>query len=294
VQARPTELGARVMLTPQRRLAVQAREDSQSSRDETVLRAVPPRDRELRFALQEFRERAWIEAGFGAREAFADVGFATLRYYERWSRRWSTLFSMSRNERTIDSSALAVAGMRDELSLRGLYSFSKTEFVGAQLWRAGYRSQHGVSLGSATGYQLDAGHRLRIEYPDVTLRVLAGQLHTRTAGGGDPATATLNPAGEIPGPGFFVPGGSARYGIGVALGEGAREAFTRALRAYGGVDLTHNSLTGAGYNAWVGLRASVFGFDQLRLYAARGRSAGLSNEAYLEYGIRYEYHFDRL
>jgi hypothetical protein len=271
---------------------VQWREASQRSLDENALRNVPP-DRELRLSVQESRDRRWIEAGFGAREAFAESAFARLRYYESWSRGFSTLFTVARNEPTLDSSALAIAGMRDELSLRALYALSKTEYVGAQAWRAGYRTQNGVILGGAQGSQWEAGHRLRIEYPDLTLRALAAQFHTRTAGNGDPATAPLNPSGSTPGPSFFIPVGSQRYGVGVALGESVRESFTRALRPYGGADLTHNSVTGGGYNAWLGVRGSVFGNDQLRLYWSRGRSVGASNDSYLEYGARYEYSFDR-
>ncbi|MES1162706.1 MAG: hypothetical protein ABUL50_06555, partial [Rhizobacter sp.] len=206
----------------------------------------------------------------------------------------STLFTAARNDRTLDSSALAVAGMRDELSLRALYTLSHTEYLTGQLWSARYRSQNGIALGSASGYDAEAGHRVRIEYPDVTLRIGAAQLRSRTEGTGDDATAVLNPAGTNPGPSFFVPGPSRRHGIGISVGESARENWTRAFRPYAGADLTRNSISGDGYNLRFGLRGSVFGQDQLHFYWMRALGGGASNDSILEYGIRYEYFFDRL
>jgi hypothetical protein len=65
-----------------------------------------------------------------------------------------------------------------------------------------------------------------------------------------------------------------------------------APRPYGGFDLIHSS-AGAGYQARLGVRGRAFGGDQLSAYWARGRSLGLANETVLEFGMRYEYYFDR-
>lgn len=294
LQSRARAIGSELALGDRLRLAVEWRDASQTSLDESVLRGVPRTDRELRAGLRQPLQSGWVEAGLGAREAFADTTSARLRHYYRWSRRFSTLASASHNDRTLDSAALAAAGMRDELSLRALYELSKTEYLGGRVFATGYRSQTGVRLGGATGYESEAGHRVRIDYPDLTVRVLAAEYHSRARGEGDPATAALNPAGTTPEPAFFVPAGSRRYGIGAAVGESAREGRTRALRPYCALDLTRNSVTGGGYNARLGLRGSAFGQDQFHLYWSRGRSVGAGNDAVLDYGIRYEHYFDRL
>jgi hypothetical protein len=293
VLSRPRELAAEVWVAPRLRLAMEWREASQRSLDPAVLTGVPGRDREMRLTARRLLDDGWIEAGVGRREGFADSVSARLRHYRSWGRRLSTLFTASRNERTLDSSALAVAGLRDELSLRALYTLSRREYLTGQLWGARYRSQSGISFGTAHGYDWEAGHRVRIEYPDVTLRFNAAQLRSRTEGSGDEATAALNPAGTNPGPAFFVPGPSRRHGIGVGIGESARENWTRALRPYAGLDLTRNSISGDGYNLRFGVRGNAIGPDQLHLFWTRARGGGASNDTILEYGIRYEYFFDR-
>jgi hypothetical protein len=293
IGSEPRELDAEVWVAPRLRLSVEWREASQRSLDQAVLTGVPARDRETRLVARRLLDEGWVEFGVGQREGFAESASARLRLYQSWGRRLSLLFTAARNDRTLDSSALAVAGMRDELSLRALYTLSRTEYLTGQLWDARYRSQNGIALGSANGYDWEAGHRIRIEYPDVTLRVTAAKLRSSTEGTGDEATAALNPAGVNPGPSFFVPAGSRRNGIGIAIGDSARENWTRALRPYAALDLTRNSLTGGGYNALVGLRGNVAGQDQLGIYWLRARGGGASNDTILEYGFRYEYFFDR-
>jgi hypothetical protein len=289
----PRQAEVDLALGPRMRLGLQWREASPKSMDETELRGLPAHDREWRVAIRPLLERGWVEAGVGAREGFADSLSARLRYFQAWSRRLSALFTAARNERTLDSPALAVAGMRDELSLRARYELSKSEFLGAMAWAGVYRSQNAIRLGRVRGHELEAGHRLRIDYPDMTLRVFMAALRSRAEGDADPATAVLNPAGTTPPASFFVPPDSRRYGIGVSVGESVGEGWTRALRPYAGVDLIHNSVSGGGYHARIGMRSSILGPDRLTLYWSRGRSIGASNDAAHEYGIRYEYRFDR-
>ncbi|HUQ25409.1 MAG TPA: tetratricopeptide repeat protein [Burkholderiales bacterium] len=291
VQARARELGADVGLHPQLRLAMDWRSASQQSTDESVLRGVPAADRELRITARQRLGEDRLEAGAGAREAFADTFFARVAYSHAWSQRLTMLVGLSHNERSFDSSALAVAGMRDALTLRAAYAMSKTEYAAGQVWTARYRTQNGVRLGSAEGSEWEAGHRLRLDYPDLVVRVLAAHYKSSPEGEGDPGTAVLNPAGTTPGPEFFLPASSQRYGVGASVGEQVRQTYTRALRPYGALDMIHNSATGNGYNARVGVRGRVTGPDQVSLYWSRGRSAGPSNDSVLEYGMRYEVYF---
>jgi len=292
VESRPRELAAQAWVTPRLRLAVEWREAAQRSLDPAVLAGVPARDRETRLTARRTLDDGWLEVGVGQRSGFADSASLRARGYVNVDRRLSLLATAARNDRTLDSSALAVAGLRDELSLRALYSLSRREYLSGFLWSGRYRSQNGIALGTAHGLDAEAGHRLRIEYPDVTLRINLARLSSRTEGTGDEATAVLNPAGVNPGPGFFVPAGSRRSGIGLSVGELARENWTRGWRPYGALDLTRNSLTGRGYNARFGVRGSAFGQDQLHLYWMRARGGGASGDTILEYGMRYEYFFD--
>lgn len=293
LDTRPRQVSASGTPAPRLRVELAASDAEQSSLDEGVLRGVPAHDRALRLSGRHTVDRRWIEVALGAREAFADSVGVAARWYQGWSQRLATLGAAAWHEPTTDSTALAVAGMRDFLGLRGSYALSKTEQLGAHFWGAGYRTQSGVRLGSAYGYEADIAHRVRLEYPDIALRLFGAGHRSRTQGSGDPATAPLSPDGSVPGPGFFVPASARRYGIDLALGESAREVWTRALRVYGGIALIHNSVSGDGYLARLGARTALLGTDQLRVYWSRAEGAGVSAERTLAYGIEYEYRFER-
>ena len=203
------------------------------------------------------------------------------------------MLSAGRNERSLDSTALAVAGSKNELAARLLYAFAKREYFSGALRSARYQTQNGAHLGSGSAMEGELGHRLRIDYPDLTLRLTAANYRFSADGNGDAQTAQLNPAGGVPGAAFFIPQNSRIIGAGVGFGESIRDSYSRALRPYGSFSRTSSSLAGSGYNALFGAGGSVFGTDQLSLYWNRARGGGSSGASILEYGLRYEYLFDR-
>ncbi|MBS0336153.1 MAG: tetratricopeptide repeat protein [Proteobacteria bacterium] len=293
IRAQPRELQAQVWLAPRLRLALEWREAAQSSTDPAVIRSVPARDRETRVSLRQLLDSGWVEAGLGQREGLASQGSLRASLFTQWDRRFSTLFSAGRNERTLDSTALAVAGSKDELAARFAYTFSKSEYLAGGVRGARYQTQGGAHLGSGSAAEWELGHRVRIEYPDLTVRVTAANYRFSADGAPDAPTAQLNPAGGIPGAAFFIPQNSRIVGAGVGFGESARDTYSRALRPYGSFARTMSSLAGSGYNALIGAGGSLFGADRLSLYWNRARGGGTSGASILEYGLRYEYLFDR-
>ena len=79
----------------------------------------------------------------------------------------------------------------------------------------------------------------------------------------------------------------------MSFGERVRDSFSRALLPYSSFSRSSSSVASSGYNALFGAGGSVFGNDQLSLYWNRARGGGTSGASILEYGLRYEYLFDR-
>ncbi len=293
IRSRPVEGQVQVWITPRLRLALEWRDATQSSRDNAVLTGVPARDRETRVTLRMLLDSGWMEAGFGERSAFADQTSLRLGLYTEWGRRLSTLVTATRNDRTLDSTALAIGGSKDELAARFQYAFAKREYLAGGVRSARYQTQNGAHLGSGSATEFELGHRMRVEYPDLTLRLTAAGYRFSADANSDAQTAQLNPLGGIPGPAFFIPQNSRVVGAGIGFGESARDVYSRSLRPWGSFSRTSSSLSGSGYNALFGVGGSVFGADQLSLYWNRSRGGGSSGASILEYGLRYEYLFDR-
>ncbi len=293
LRAQPRELQAQVWVTPRLRLALEWREATQSSIDPAVLTGVPARDRETRVTLRQVLDTGWVEAGIGERSAMAGQTSLRAGLFTQWSRGVSTLVSAAHNERTLDSTALAIAGAKDEVAGRVLWSFAKREYFSGGLRQMRYHTQNGNPLGGGRAAEGEIGHRVRIDYPNLTVRLTAANYRFSAGGNDDAQTAQLNPAGGIPGAAFFIPRNSRVLGAGVGFGESAREGYSRALRPYGSFARTTSSLAGSGYNALLGIAGSLFGADHVSLYWNRARGGGSSGASILEYGLRYEYFFDR-
>jgi hypothetical protein len=72
-----------------------------------------------------------------------------------------------------------------------------------------------------------------------------------------------------------------------------RDSYSRALRPYADVGRSYNTLSGNGYNWVVGAVGSVLGQDSLSIYLTRSRGASGLNIEVREFGLRYQYFFDR-
>ncbi|MGZ8154428.1 MAG: tetratricopeptide repeat protein [Burkholderiales bacterium] len=207
--------------------------------------------------------------------------------------RMRTRIGLAYNERTFESAALAAGGMRDQAFVDLYYTISKREWVMGELYANRYHTQEDrTKIGSSYGLIWETGHRFRTEYPDWHIRAAGSVNHYSLSGTGDPATAVLNPAGTIPGAGFFLPGSFSTYGIYTGFGTYYRDNYTRALRPFVDVGVSHNTVTGAGYAGLIGVSGSVFGADRLTLYASAGRGGNGTDEHTRELGMRYMYLFD--
>ncbi|MCX7160700.1 MAG: tetratricopeptide repeat protein [Proteobacteria bacterium] len=293
IRSQPRELQAQVWVAPRLRLALEWREASQSTLDRAVIAALPARDRETRVTLRQILDSGLVEGGIGERSGLAGQTSLRASLFTQWERRLSTLLSVGHNERTLDSTALAIAGSKTEAAARFVYTFSKSEYLSGGFRSMRYQTQGGAYLGRGSATEGELGHRVRIDYPDLTVRLTAANYRFTADGAPDAPTALLNPAGGVPGAAFFVPQNSRILGAGVGFGESVRDGYSRTLRPYGSFARTSSSLAGSGYNALLGAGGSLLGADQLSLYWNRARGGGSSGASILEYGLRYEYRFDR-
>ena len=198
------------------------------------------------------------------------------------------------NERAPETSALIVGGVRDRAFVNVAYTLSKREYVIGELQASRYYTQTDRTfIGSGHSLSWEAGHRFRTEYPDFHVRAAGSFNHFNLSGTGDAGTAVLTPDGTIPTAGFFLPGSFSVYGLYTGFGTFYRNTYTRAIRPFVDLGISHNTVTGMGYGAILGASGSLVGADRLTLYASTGRGGNGTNELSREVGVRYMYMFDR-
>lgn len=275
---------------------------AQSSKD--VNDAVPPRQRLASVEAQWLGARGDTTLKvFRRSEQDSTLG---LRLTQSWN--WDARIGLSgelqRRGEATDSLPLRVAGQQDSLRASINYALSRREYLslGGNLRR--YYTQYGDYLGSGRGLDVEAGYRIRLEYPDWRVRLYASNQNFSYDGApGARALAALPTTvrdaiitGSLDGVRYFLPQGSttvgACFGMGENLaGQNLQETYTRAWRHFYDLCLNHNNINGAGYTGTLGVAGSVSGEDHfsLRMEQANGGTGAGTLSRVL--AARYRYYF---
>lgn len=266
-------------------------ERRQHSDDEALLAAVPRVDRTLALAVSRRLDNGILTATLQRREALAGSTGLKLDVEIAPARDLRVGMAAGINQVSTDSVLLRVGGMQSGLDFNATHAFSTREYGRIDLgWRR-YRAQGGAALGSGTTWRLELGSRLRLEYPDLTLRgfVMGNRFNPN---GMDARLASLLPVND-PGIGAprLLPEGSHTWGLALGAGTSAENGYHRAWRPYGEIGLTYNSVTGSGHQLRAGVAGSVLGSDVLRMRWQRVSGSPAAEQGSRELGLDYHLYY---
>ena len=279
--------------SPRLRLSAELGVVHQTSQDASAFPGVPGVERQAGLAALLRHERGETELSVAQRRAVAQFNSLRLAHTERWAEGVESSFSLTRHERASETIPLALGGHRDRVSASLTYAFSKREYLRAESWWSDYHTQAGQALGTGRGFNYELGHRLRIEYPDLSLRYTGALQNYNPVALADTMASRFTTDGSIPPGSFFLPQDFKLQGLNLGIGNSVRDSYSRALRPYADVGRSYNTLSGNGYNWVAGAVGSVFGQDSLSIYLSRSRGASGINIEVREFGLRYQYFFDR-
>jgi hypothetical protein len=282
-----------VWLSPRLRLSFDVSNIDQGLNAQGVLASVPARD--TTYGITALFRHSIGETRFTVfhREALGDFNGARVVYGRPLGPRISGRIGLSYNDRAPDTTSLNVGGVRDQAFLGLEYAISKREYLLGEYSASRYYTQERTFIGSGQALSWEAGHRFRTEYPDWHVRAAGSINRYNQSGTGDVATSVLVPGGGIPTAAFFLPPNFAVYGLYTGFGTFYRTNYTRGIRPFVDVGISHNTVTGQGYGAILGASGSLIGGDRLTVYASTGRGGNGTNELSREVGLRYMYMFDR-
>ena len=290
-----TERTARLQVwaTQRLRLALELGLVQQRSGDGAQLVGIPGLDRTLALSALYRHDGGETEALVGRRSGLADFTALKLAHSRKLHQSVAAVLSLSSGERALESVPLIIGGQKNEAAASVQYTLSMREFIGARTWSARYATQDGSLLGSGHGLYAEAGHRFRTEYPDLTLRISRTLSHFDASGAADQRSAQLAPSGLVPPAAFFMPQSFRLWGLNLGFGTRYREEHSRGVRPFMDIGRTANSVSGNGYNWLLGAGGSVIGPDHLSAYWMSSRGGGGTNVSVREFGLRYQYYFDR-
>ena len=235
------------------------------------------------------------------RDALARVNGLYLQLTTKLNSQSTLRLEVARNERSEESSAMALAGVRDRvgvtLNLRASDRFDGQMYVGSNR----FRTQTGAALGNSLDAFVTGNWYLQRDYPDIRVQSQLRRSVMRATGQPDAPTALLFPGGAVPGVDFFLGPSSTAWSNSIGFGLAQADplaSYSRAWRPWGEIGFeTRQTLNQRQTQSLLrlGVKGSVRGRDQLNLNLdVRPGTGGLSGaQGTREFRLQYDIYFDR-
>ena len=290
---RHVEASAALPLWPRWRLEASLDRFQWASRDDTAIAGLPQSGSRASVSAWRETDDGSVRARLGRRDALAGLTEAGLTVEHRLGSRLSATFEAERNAKPTESAPLVVGGAKDFFAGSFAYTPGKREYLNARVEANRFYSQERTALGSGRQVQFEAGYRIRTEYPDYTLRLTGAWLNYDADGHLGRSLVALAPANSTPALSFALPQDQRFVSLNVGFGSFFRDNYTRALRPFLDVGVSTNSVSGFGYNLLAGAAVSVLGQDHLSFHVSTGRGGTGAFNRTSEFGVTYQYFFDR-
>lgn len=265
--------------------------DEVASRDATLLADPGVASRTVGLALEwTARSGRWV-AEFGERSGLARSTPARLRWTGDVAAGVSLGAGAALAQVSTDSAAMTAGGQKDLVEAEARYLLGRRDYVAARVELARLETRLDTTLGTASNVGLEYGHRIRTEYPDLTLRAVLNRTNNPRNNTVDPIVTRLAPPGSADPAGRFVGSSSTQFDLYATVGSAIVDGHTRAARPFLELGSHRNSVSGTSVSARGGIGLGVFGADRLTFYAsftsATQSSPGGSREAGLSYRLSY-------
>jgi hypothetical protein len=282
-----TGIGAGLWMSPTQSLALDYAERNQHG--DASLPDVPRHDRQLSLAWRHVGLDDTERVSLGRRNALDD--FTTFRLagtlFEQQSLSFN--YALGLNQMATETSQLIVGGVKDVASVGLNYRLDPHVFVGGRLEYARFYGQDKSFLGTGMVADFNAGYKLRVDYPDYTIRAVL--THGQYSASGNPGgeLARLLPAGAPLTAQQFMPQTFTQEGVLFSFGDDLEDGYTRAWRPFFAAGPIHDSNQGWTAQVRVGLAGRVFGNDQATMYYEHAGVTSGRTQAFTEYGVRYRW-----
>ncbi|AZG15607.1 tetratricopeptide repeat protein [Cupriavidus pauculus] len=263
----------------------------QRSADRTQIDNVPASDRRAELALTyRDSQKNWL-LGVGRRDGLQS--FTTARLTGNWNQDGRVQYTgtLGYNQPADESSQLRVGGMKDVAELGAQWRLGLREFVGGRVQYNHFYGQDRTALGHGMVFDVEAGYRIRTQYPDYTVRVVGTRgIYSTNGGTLSPAMQRLLPAGDDEAsPSFYMPQSFTQAGVLFGFGTDLIDDYTRKWRPFLEAGALYDTRAGHNFRGQVGVAGSVFGNDHLSLYVSHDTAARTTGTPLTEVGLRYRW-----
>nr|WP_311530248.1 tetratricopeptide repeat protein [uncultured Ralstonia sp.] len=284
---------AGIRLTDHYSMLVRATQRNQRSTDDTQLTGVPAQDRRVDWISQYQTQGSQWKGTVGWRQGLAS--FYAFRLDGLFglggplSGPFGTELAVGRNQSADETTQLRVGGVKDLFSIGGNWRLTQREYIRARIEGNRFYGQDRAFLGSGMVFDAEAGYRLRVEYPDYTIRIVGTRANYSASGTPSALLGRLLPTGAALDANAFMPQSFTQFGLLFGFGTDYLDRYTRAWRPFMDVGLLHDNRQGWGTQVQLGVAGSVFGNDHLALVFSHASITRAGAAPMTEIGLRYRW-----
>jgi hypothetical protein len=277
-----------VRLTPSQALQLRFRERDQSS-DAASLPYVPNHDRLLEGVYQHKGQYDEEHVIVGRREAVTNFVTARVEGTYAVDPKLTLTYAAGYNQAATETTQLTVAGVKDLASVGFNYRLDPHWFGGGRYEYDRFHGQDRSSLGDGHLVELNAGYKIKADYPDYTIRAVF--THGQYSADGTPGQALHNilPPGSNVDAQAFMPQTFTQGGLLFSFGDDLPENYSKAWRPMFSAGPLRDSRAGWSAQVMGGLVGSLFGNDQMLIYGLYQGASSNHSTSVKELGARYQW-----
>lgn len=283
--------GIGLPMTQRFALSVFAARQQQTVIDTTTLANLPSSEELVGLRVRELTDWGQIVATASQRQSLENLFGVRLDATRDSDPRVSLRGTLGWNQIPTELALLRVAGTKD--LAQGIVSWRperRIEFL-ATLEANRLMSQARAPLADGLIGNGEARWRVRVEYPDLALRVGYTQARFNVTGQPDASLTGLLAPGVVASTSLFIPQSYRQVTLGAGFGEIFRDEPTRAWRPFADVSIFDNSVIGVGSGLRLGIAGSVLGNDHLTLFFSQVSGTPGSPQGLREAGLAWRWIF---
>ncbi|MGF6770725.1 Tfp pilus assembly protein PilF [Paraburkholderia sp. GAS199] len=277
-----------VRLTPSQALQLRYRQRDQQT-DAASLPNAPNHDRLLEGVYQHKGQYDEEHVIVGRREALKDFVTARVEGTYAVNPKLTLTYAAGYNQAATETTQLTVAGVKDLASVGFNYRPDSHWFGGGRYEYARFHGQDRSYLGDGHLVELNAGYKIKADYPDYTIRAVFS--HGQYSANGTPGDALRNllPAGASFDAQSYMPQTFTQGGLLFSFGDDLPENYSKGWRPMFSAGPLRDSRAGWSGQVMAGIVGSLFGTDQVLIYGLYQGASSNHSTSVKELGARYQW-----
>ena len=266
-------------------IALKISKSINKSRNSKNLTNVPD-SQKATLKIATYTQRGLLSATLGYNKKMESFGSVSLEYSGKCTDKIFSALKIAYSEEAGESIYTLLGGKKSLLSLNTIYKFDNKTEIRTEISASRFHSQKEEYVGSSKKLEIEGIRRLRITYPDFTLRSYIIKTHFSKS----ERKTIINDLSYYENP-DILPASYSEIGFGFLFGYDQRFRYTRRWRPFFNTSIFYNSVLNGGFSVDTGIGGPLLRKDNISFHLGYSQGFMGTEQEYIQAGIHYFYLF---